>query len=343
MSNLCRLLVLLWSVTLWGTLLQVVFGQGVPRTECFPLEQLETRLRLQAEQILLRMLDREGLYTVIGGLKPMSSGFATLSFKVDPIDEGALKQLTELRTILKTFRCGDELYADMMVFRRNVKGTKIAHAIVINIQSMRETIAKYADFFAKLGITENSHPMEVVMAVEHAPDSDRHRGYGYLFGYPKYAVDFFVEAFQEKERTGKFVEREFFSVPTYEREKHLFVWAVPKGHKPREEDLAILDRARPILETYCSLRERYVGEGKPGVLKLLRDWLDDGTGRCSLQNAINKVFANSKTVPTTYHRLRKEKFVLLPQRIAFQSCSFFWFSKGTVAIRTTKTQVATSF
>lgn len=55
-----------WIGALWLLLLGRALAQGVPCSECFPLEQLEPRLRPQAEQILLRMLDRESLYTVIG-------------------------------------------------------------------------------------------------------------------------------------------------------------------------------------------------------------------------------------------------------------------------------------
>lgn len=314
MVRFLRLASLLFVAMLWNVLAQVIFAQGVPRAECFPVEKLAPHLRPQAEQILLRMLDREGLYTVIGGLKPMSSGFAALSFSVEPLDETALKKLIDLRTILQTFRCGDELYADMLVFRRTYNGKKVAHAIVINTQALRETIRKYKAFFARLGITENSHPMEVVMVVEHAPPSERHRGYGYLFGYPKYAVDFFVEAFQEQERTGKFVERDFFSVPTYEREKHQFVWAVPKGHQPNEEDIAILKRAQQILEKYRVLRNLYVGDNKPGVIEMLRDWLDDGTGYCSLRNAESKTLVPEELVPIS------EQFHTIPRFIVF---SFF--------------------
>ncbi|RMH08921.1 MAG: hypothetical protein D6697_04910 [Armatimonadetes bacterium] len=269
---------------LWLVLILSAFTQGVPCSECFPLEQLEPRLRPQAEQTLLKMLDRESLYTVIGGLKPMSSGFVTITYGAEPLDKETYQQLIDLRTILRAFRCGDELYADMMVFRRTDDGKKTAHAVVINTRALRETIRRYATFFAKLGVTENSHPMEVVMAVEHATPSDRHRGYGYLFGYPKYAVDFFVEAAEHQQRTGEFVERDFFHIPTFERETNQFVWAVPKGHTPNTEDLERRARAEAILKAYRARREQYIGEGKPGVVQLLRDWLRDHEGRCSLQH-----------------------------------------------------------
>jgi hypothetical protein len=276
-----------WWWTLWLLLwsLHSVWAQGVPRAECFPIENLPAPLQVEAEKVLLQMLDREGLYTVIGGIKPMSSAFVIHSFTVEPFDQQGWERLKQLRTILQTFRCGDELYADMMVFARAENGKKIAHAIVVNTRRLRETVRQYADFFARLGVTDNSHPMEVVMAVEYAPRSDRYRGYGYLFGYPKYAVDFFVAAAEEQERTGQFVERDFLSIPTFARETNLFVYAVPKGHQENEEDRQIRERALRVLSSYRARRQRYIGKDRPGIVELLRDWLDDGTGRCSLNNA----------------------------------------------------------
>ncbi|MDW8103631.1 MAG: hypothetical protein RMK92_01340 [Armatimonadota bacterium] len=264
-------------------LAQTAWGQGVPREQAFPIESLPVHLQAQAEAVFLRLMDREGLYTVIGGMKPMSSAFVTLAF--DPSDEKQVAQLDTLRQILRTFRCGEELYADMMVFQKAQNGKKVAHGIVVNRESLRATIRQYASFFASLGITEHSHPMEVVMAVEYAPRAQRHRGYGYLFGYPKYAVDFFVQAGDEEEATGRFVQRDFVHIPTFERETNLFVWAVPKGHQENEEDQRIRRLASRILASYKARRARYIGKDKPGIAQLLRDWLDDSTGQCSLLHA----------------------------------------------------------
>lgn len=275
--------------SLWGILWLLLWlnsasaGQGVPRLQAFPIESLPPHLQAQAEAILLRLMDREGLYTVIGGIKPMSSAFVTYTF--DPANEQEVARLDTLRQMLRTFRCGEELYADMMVFGRPQDGKRVAHGIVVHLDSLRATIRRYADFFASLGITEHSHPMEVVMAVEYAPRAQRHRGYGYLFGYPKYAVDFFVQAGDEQEATGQFVQRDFIHIPTFERETNLFVWAVPKGHQENEEDQRIRRLAQRILASYKARRQRYIGKDMPGIVELLRDWLDDGTGRCSLRHA----------------------------------------------------------
>jgi hypothetical protein len=57
------------------------------------------------------------------------------------------------------------------------------------------------------------------------------------------------------------------------------VWAVPKGHEEREEDRAMKSRAALILAEYQKRRARYIGSSKRGVVKMLRDWLNDD-GAC---------------------------------------------------------------
>jgi hypothetical protein len=117
--------------------------------------------------------------------------------------------------------------------------------------------------------------MEVLMTIEHSQPGTRWRGLGYLFGFPLYAVDFFVAAGEEEQRTGKFVERDFYSISTFVAAERHFVWAVSKGHEEREEDRAIKSRAALILAKYQKRRARYIGPGKRGVVKMLRDWLND--------------------------------------------------------------------
>ncbi len=252
---------------------------GAPRCECFPTERLPADLRAKSEALLLKALDSEALYTIIGGLKPMSSGFASFKFSVEKPD---LAQIEETRRMLSAWRCGDRLYADVQHFAATYDDEKtrekirFAEAFVINRQALAGKIGQYSDFFAPYGITSSAHPMEVLMTIEHSHQSHRWRGLGYLFGFPLYAVDFFVAAGEGEQRTGKFVERDFYSIPTFAATERHFVWAVPKGHEEREEDHAMKDRAALILAEYQKRRARYVGPGKRGVIKMLRDWLNDG-------------------------------------------------------------------
>lgn len=88
---------------------------GVPRAQCFPLETLSPNLRGQAEKVLLDALDSEALYTLVGAVKPMSSGWLSAQFNLDKPDP---QKLDELRQIVATFRCGDEIEAHLHAFAK---------------------------------------------------------------------------------------------------------------------------------------------------------------------------------------------------------------------------------
>ena len=283
---------LLLGLVLWSVPGADLRADGVPRNECFPVEQLDPKLRPQVEALLLKMLDSEALYTVVGGLKPVSSSFWWTRFSVDSPD---LSRLDEMRKILPVIRCGDAFQAGVLVFAAVHEGKRHAHAWVAYRPALRRTITAHLTFFSTYGITPESHPIEVVEKMEHAPTADRLRASGYLFGYPDHAVDFFVGADLDgsKSTDRKLVPRDFLTVPTVAAESHKFVWAVPKGHQPNDEDRAIMAQAEPILAEYRRRRRFYIGAGKPGVVALLRDWFDDGYGRCSPENA--QVRSNAST------------------------------------------------
>jgi hypothetical protein len=255
---------------------------GVPRAQCFPVEELPPDLRAKAERVLLDALDREALFTVVGGVKPVSEGFWTLKWDAGG---GSPEAVDEARRVLATFRCGDALAADLLVFKAPPGKGRVAHAFVANAAALRAKVGEDPRFWLRLGVTASSHPSAVMTAVEHADPADRFRGFGYAFGYPRHAVDFFVAAAESEKKTGEFVKRDFVNLPTFAGEKGRFVWAVPKGHEENAADRAVRAAAAPVLEAYRQRRAHYVGEGKPGVVALLRDWFDDGTGRCDPANA----------------------------------------------------------
>lgn len=285
------------------------FGQS----DCFPFERLSPEKRQRAEALLLRALDSEALYTIAGDLKPMSSGFASFEFATRevrgilepeameltakyPTEESrrglakadqarvtladsfikrkrSLANIDETREILGYFRCGERLYADVYHFSRTFEGKRFAEAVVFNRSALRDKINEKSGFFARFGVTANSHPLQALFAVEYDETGARFGGYGYLFGYPDYAVSFFVAAADEEEFTGKFVERDFLSLPTFASPTNRFVYAVPKGHTENEADKALKEKALKIFEEYKKRRAEYIGEGKKGPAQMMRDWL----------------------------------------------------------------------
>jgi hypothetical protein len=255
---------------------------AVPRASCFALEKLPAPLRVQAEKLLLDLLDSEALYTIIGGMKPMSSGFASYRLNTK---EPKIGTLDEARRIMATFRCGDQYYADVLPFHQAQKDTRYFEAAVFYRPAVQNMVTKYPEFFSPYGITPITEPISIAVFIENDPTSARNRGLGYLYGYPKRAVDFFVESTDVQEKTSKLVPRDFFQIPTYKRETGSFVYAVPKGSAITPEDKDLKEKAQRILAAYKERRAKYIGEGKPGVAALVRDWLDDGKGNCAPENA----------------------------------------------------------
>lgn len=250
---------------LLSLLLVAAPSQKAPAVECFPFERLPEALRPRAEAMLLQALDGEALYTLAGGLKPMSSGFVSSSIKVDAPD---LADVESTRQILATWTCGGEIAAGLHHFEAVYQGSRSMEAVVFHRSALRNLLTRHSAYFAPFGLSPSSDPMEVVMTVEYAAPAPRLRGYGYLFGYPDYAVDFFVGA----SGIEPLVPRDFFSLPTVRGERR-FVYAVPKGHEPNDADRALKAAAEAIHADYVARRARHIkGDSASGVLALVREW-----------------------------------------------------------------------
>ena len=262
----------------------------VPCRQCFPVEELPPDLRVKSAELLLKALDGEALYTFIGDFKPMSSGFFSLNFPAEGTSAETLARLDETRRLLGVWRCGGEFYAGLHHFAKVFEGKRSVDGLIIRRSLLEQLIEKRGQFLAGFGITKLSDPLEVISAVEYAPQLDRLRHYGHLFGYPDHAVDFFVTAARSQEETGQFVKREFIRMPTYRAsdERSPFVYAVPVGHTEQEADRRLRSDAGRVLAEYRLRRERYVGPKRPGVFQMMRDWFDDGSGQCSVANAMKR-------------------------------------------------------
>lgn len=253
-----------------------------PCAQCFPLESLPPDVRALSERLLLEALDNEALYTLAGGLKPMSSLPRHFQFSVEAPD---LREVDEIRRALQAWRCHGEIRATVHHFHKIHEGKRAASIVVFHQPRLAEVLAAKASFFAPFGLSPHADPLEVLTTVEMEEQPVRLRGQGYLFGYPDAAVDWFVAADGRQRETGQFEARRFVSFPTHARQDRGVVWAVPEDHQETAPDREFGVRAAAILAAYRERRARYVGEGKPGVVALLRDWYDDGNGRCSPRHA----------------------------------------------------------
>lgn len=207
--------------------------------------------RARADALLESMLRAEALYTLAGGIKPLSTGFWDGQVVVgDP----KLEELTATRRALRLFESEYPAFeAGVMTFATTYEGERHLDAFVAHRESLRAMLARHSGFWAPYGLCVESRAEEVVNVVERMEKLDRFRGYGYLFGYPDEAVDFFVEAARQQEETGKFVERDFRQVPTIESPTGRFTWAVAKGAEVTPGDQRLFDLSARAMAAYREL------------------------------------------------------------------------------------------
>jgi len=204
--------------------------------------------------------DYEALYTLAGGLKPMSSGFWRCSLDVDDPD---LSELHKVREMLEVLR-NDVWYADIQIFEKIHDGERSANAFVVHRESLARMIKRHESYWSAWNITPETHPTEIVEIVDRLSRADRWRGYGYLYGYPDEAVDFFVEAgvaADDGREMGPGKDRQFMQIPTYAAESGHFTYAVPLEHVPTPSDRALAEGAARILNAYEERRPRMYDVG----------------------------------------------------------------------------------
>ncbi|ODS85961.1 MAG: hypothetical protein ABS46_01570 [Cytophagaceae bacterium SCN 52-12] len=223
-----------------------------------------------ADSMLAYALDHEGLYSLLDTIKPISS-IRFLSYAVakdsthSPTDSriaansAALDSLSIYQQICSRLS-NDRVRFVLIPFQQPHKGRRNMEIYAVNLQKFRNKIKEQASFFGQFGITPESDPAQVITIIEYEKKYDRWRGYGYLFGYPGYAVDFFVTAGMQQDSAGQFVKRDFFRIPVYASEKGYFTYAIPEGHQPGAADSLLYKRAMTLLSEYRILRKQYTGD-----------------------------------------------------------------------------------
>lgn len=259
-----------------------------PEDACFDLSVLPETDRAYADSLLAHGLDHEALFTLAAPIKPISS-LAQLRLPLarpDTVPEGVRDQLPPGREahlvaaerfhrVARALRCGS-LETVVVPYRRTFDGDRILQMTVVDRDRLDAVLARDAVFWGAWGLVPGADPHLVVTMVETAAPLDRHRGYGYLFGYPEYAVTFFTESAREQQRTGELVERDFFQVPVHRRPRGHFTYAIPRGHTPTEVDSSIHRAAAAVLAAYRARREAYLRpDSSLRAADLLRDWRRD--------------------------------------------------------------------
>ena len=224
------------------------------------------------DSILQVGLDHEALFTLLGDLKPMSS-LVSFNFPIANTDSTAqtsgqilnrkehgvyLDSLYRIQKAINTLHLPDLRFV-VSSYRAPFDETRTIQVSVVRVSALDSLLKAQESFFGQFGLVPGTDPGIVVNTIEYNDRYERLRGYGYLFGYPDYAIDFFVKAFLESDTTGKHVERNFFQIPVYSRKEGYFVYAYPKDHVPTAAvDSVIYYKAQRILEGYKEIRKDYL-------------------------------------------------------------------------------------
>lgn len=228
--------------------------------------------KVLADSILLTALDHEALYTLIDTLKPISS----VQFYRLPLlsnnevqKDSAYKVLNTLQNIANKLSVADWQFV-LHPFERSDSIYKNVELYVIRKNKLQQILTKQLTFYQSIGIAPNALPATVLAITEYEQKYNRWRSYGYLFGYPDYAVDFFVAAGKSQDSTKEFVKRDFFQIPVYSANSGHFTYAIPKGHQPSMVDSTIYYKAVTTLNKYKASRSQFQNGNTVSAIKLLK-------------------------------------------------------------------------
>lgn len=236
------------------------------------------------DSILQKGLDREALYTLISDIKPISS-LSMYTFPIANTDSLAYisgkafdevenqKYLDQIKNIQDGFNQLNipDLKFFVLPYKSNNKKEKNIQLYVARESAVNRVLRKHKHFFGQFGWVEGVNPEILITANEYGFKYDRLRGFGYLFGYPSHAVDFYTEAEYSNEKKNEFVKRKFFQIPTYERESGYFVYAYPDNYVPKKEvDSVLYHKSVEVLDHYKSIRHKFKNDdGSINALKLI--------------------------------------------------------------------------
>jgi hypothetical protein len=233
--------------------------------------KLSSSEQQMADSLLRWALDHEALFTLCDTLKPISSVRMYRLPLLSPEQtkrDSAQQILQQLYTVAKALQT-KKLSFVVNPFERNDSIYKNIECYVIRHERLQQLIKEKQAFYNKLGIAPNTAPEAVLAITEYEQKYTRWQSYGYLFGYPEHAVQFFVEAGKQQDSTGKFVQRDFIHIPVAVANSGYFTYAVPKGYMLTAIDSSIQQSAAVTLNKYQLFKKQYGMQPKT-VWRILR-------------------------------------------------------------------------
>jgi len=155
--------------------------------------------RAMADSLLAYALDHEALYTLLDTIKPISSvkflhypiaNYNGVKGKADVVNDATLLHPIESYQKVCSLLSNKNFQFVVSPFERIDSLNRNIEIYIIRKSSFSKKIYEYQSFFGQWGFTASADPSTVLSVIEYENKYDRYRGYGYLFGYPKYAVDF---------------------------------------------------------------------------------------------------------------------------------------------------------
>jgi hypothetical protein len=224
------------------------------------------------DSILQFGLDHEALFTLLGDVKPMSSliiFYYPLANTDSTLKTGAhvisrdtvgyyLDKLQKVQRAMNKLNLPDLRFI-MLPYQYAQGNRRVIQLSVVRISKLDSLLQAKESFFGQFGLVPGTDPVVVASVIENADRYERNRGYGYLFGYPDYAVDFFVEAAYSSIEKDVFIARKFFQIPAFAGKQGFFVYAYPEDHQPTAAvDSVLYHKSAVILENYKQIRKQYL-------------------------------------------------------------------------------------
>jgi hypothetical protein len=244
-------------------------AKGVTRKEYRKIKNIYTNL-----------LDNVALYTMVGDIKPVSCMSVKCYTKYESVtrrnDKRVIKRTDELRQIVKKMNNEDlhfAIYNPQRAYMIKKEDTsrvwRIPDLLIMNKCLVKKAIKDEKDFFESIDINEDSNMDSIAKKVfiDQTCDSLNEKAQGLLFGYPKYAIDFFINADRGYVKN----DRKPIKIPAYDK-KSDFVFVVPIGHQLSQEDSLIIDKASMVLEKYKTKRRKYINLFKHQPYELYKEW-----------------------------------------------------------------------
>lgn len=235
------------------------------RTSGLRYKDLSATDRKLADTLIKNALDNEGLYTVISGLKPISTvGDLSLMIarkdslingtrKVTDTNSTDYKKLVQYHRIVKALQFGDLKFV-ISPFNMHESGKRMMQINIYRQSLLDSLVNANPEFYGQFGYVPGTDGALLINTTEYEKKFERFRSYGYLFGYPEHAISFFVDAGITEEEKKEFVTRDFYQIPVFNGATGHFVYALPKNSNPLPVDAVIKAKAIYALGEYKKAR-----------------------------------------------------------------------------------------